>query len=205
VQKRNRYGDPNRINLLVDIEAKLKTGKGRGYEQWAKVFNLKQLARTLAYLNENSISDYDQSVEKSRQLMKEQQQIEQQIRSINEELREKRALRTHIINFAKSKNVYDTYRKSRYNQSFFNEHNTEIMLHRAAKDAFNNWNGKKLPSAKLLWAQIDKLQLSKSDLVMQLSPLKKETRDCMNALTNVDQMIKHNDNLTVIRNNHYSR
>lgn len=205
VQKRKRYGDPDRINLLVDIQAKLKAGKGRGYEQWAKVFNLKQLARTLAYLNENSISDYDQLVEKSRQLMKSQQQLDKQIRSISEELIEKKTLRVHIINFAKTKNVYDEYRKTCYSQSFYDEHSTEIMLHQSVKDAFRVTNIGRLPSAKALWTQIQKLQLSKTDLIQQLSPLKKESRDCFNALANVNRVINHYDNLSIYKKNHFIR
>lgn len=50
--------EPKKINLLVDIQAKLKTGKGAGYERWAKVFNLKQMARAMNYLNEHGLAEY---------------------------------------------------------------------------------------------------------------------------------------------------
>ena len=47
-----------KVNLLVDIQAKLQAGKGKGYERWAKVFNLKQMAQTMAYLSEHDLLDY---------------------------------------------------------------------------------------------------------------------------------------------------
>ena len=47
-----------KVNLLLDIQAKLQAGKGKGYERWAKVFNLKQMAQTMAYLSEHDLLDY---------------------------------------------------------------------------------------------------------------------------------------------------
>ena len=49
---------PPKVNLLVDIQDKLKAGKGDGYARWAKVFNLKQMAQTLNYLSEHGLLDY---------------------------------------------------------------------------------------------------------------------------------------------------
>ena len=49
---------PPKVNLLVDIQAKLQAGKGAGYARWAKVFNLKQMAQTLNYLSEHGLLDY---------------------------------------------------------------------------------------------------------------------------------------------------
>ena len=50
--------EPPKVNLLVDIQAKLQAGKGAGYERWAKVFNLKQMAQTMNYLSENNLLEY---------------------------------------------------------------------------------------------------------------------------------------------------
>ena len=52
-------------NLLVDIQAKLRAGKGAGYARWATLFNLKQMAQTVAYLQENELLDYDTLAEKA--------------------------------------------------------------------------------------------------------------------------------------------
>ena len=50
--------EPPKVNLLVDIQAKLQAGKGAGYARWAKVFNLKQMAQTMNYLSENNLLEY---------------------------------------------------------------------------------------------------------------------------------------------------
>ena len=64
--KRPYRKNPDKINLLVDIQAKLQAGKGPGYERWAKVFNLKQMAQTINFLTENNITDYETLVEKNK-------------------------------------------------------------------------------------------------------------------------------------------
>lgn len=60
-----KYHD--KISLIIDIQTKLSEGKGIGYERWAKVFNLKQMANTLNFLQENDIHDYEALVEKAKE------------------------------------------------------------------------------------------------------------------------------------------
>ncbi len=46
------------VNLLIDIENSIKAQQSRGYEQWAKIHNLKQAAKTMNFLTENKIEQY---------------------------------------------------------------------------------------------------------------------------------------------------
>lgn len=88
-QKRNRNRiNSNKISLLVDIQAKLQAGKGAGYERWAKVFNLKQMAKTIAFLEENSIENYEELVKMSQNVTVEFQQISKQIELVEEQIYE---------------------------------------------------------------------------------------------------------------------
>lgn len=64
---RNAEQPRQRVNLIIDIQSRLQ-GKGPGYERWAKVFNLKQMAIALAYLQENSLMEYEQLEKKHRKL-----------------------------------------------------------------------------------------------------------------------------------------
>ena len=57
--------EPPKVNLLVDIQAKLQAGKGAGYARWAKVFNLKQMAQTVNFLTEHHLLDYTELEEKA--------------------------------------------------------------------------------------------------------------------------------------------
>lgn len=58
-------GGQVRVNLLIDIQAKIREGKGPGYEHWARIFNLKQAAKTLLFLKDNGIDSYDDLLKKS--------------------------------------------------------------------------------------------------------------------------------------------
>ena len=78
----------NKISLLVDIQAKLQAGKGAGYERWAKVFNLKQMAKTIAFLEENKIENYEELIKMSQEVAAEIQQISKQIKLVEEQIYE---------------------------------------------------------------------------------------------------------------------
>ncbi len=84
-QYRSRI-DSNKISLLVDIQSKLQAGKGFGYERWAKVFNLKQMAKTIAFLEENKIEHYEELVKMSQKVAVEFQQVSKQIKLVEEQI-----------------------------------------------------------------------------------------------------------------------
>ena len=93
---RNRISS-NKISLLVDIQAKLQAGKGAGYERWAKVFNLKQMAKTIAFLEENKIKNYEELVKMSQNAAAEFQQLSKQIKNIEEQIYEANISRQNQI------------------------------------------------------------------------------------------------------------
>lgn len=66
--KKQSVQKKRKVNLLVDIAAKMEQGKGKGYEYWAKIFNLKEIAKTLNFLTEKGISDYEVLVKKSDEI-----------------------------------------------------------------------------------------------------------------------------------------
>lgn len=75
-----------RVNLIVDIQKRLREGKGTGYERWARVFNLKQMAAALVYLQENGLLEYDRLVEKAEETAKQFHALAGQIKDIEAEL-----------------------------------------------------------------------------------------------------------------------
>ena len=140
-------------NLLIDIEAKLQAGKGAGYIKWAKSFNLKQMAQTLNYLTEHKLLDYAALSEKAAEATARYNELSGQIKSAEKRMAEIAVLRTHIVNYAKTREVYIAYRKAGYSQKFRAEHEAEILLHQAAKKAFDELGVKKLPTVKSLQAE----------------------------------------------------
>ena len=149
--------EPPKVNLLVDIQAKLQAGKGAGYARWAKVFNLKQMAQTMNYLSENNLLEYAVLEEKAAAATAHHNELSAQIKAAEKRMAEIAVLRTHIVNYAKTREVYVAYRKAGYSKKFREEHEEEILLHQAAKNAFDEMGVKKLPKVKELQTEYAKL------------------------------------------------
>ena len=90
--------NPAKVNFLVDIQAKLQEGKGPGYERWAKVFNLKQMAQTINFLTENNITDYETLVKKTKAATERYHELSQQVKQIENRMNEITELKKHLIN-----------------------------------------------------------------------------------------------------------
>ena len=148
--------EPPKINLLVDIQAKLQAGKGAGYTRWAKVFNLKQMAQTMNYLSENNLLEYALLEEKAAAVTAHRNELSAQIKAAEKRMAEIAVLRTHIVNYAKTREAYVAYRKAGYSKKFREEHEEEILLHQAAKNAFDEMGVKKLPKVKELQTEYAK-------------------------------------------------
>ena len=145
----------------MDIQAKLQAGKGAGYARWAKVFNLKQMAQTLNYLSEHGLLDYADLETKTAEATAHYHALSDQIKAAEKRMAEIAVLRTHIVNYAKTRDTYVAYRKAGYSKKFRQEHEEEILLHQAAKEAFNELNVKKLPTIKELQTEYAQLLADK--------------------------------------------
>ena len=129
---------PPKVNLLVDVQEKLQAGKGAGYMRWASSFNLKQMAQTLNYLTEHKLLDYADLSKKAAGASAEYHDLSGKIKAAEKRMAEIAVLKTHIINYAKTREIYTAYRKAGYSKTFRAEHEKEILLHQAAKKAFDD-------------------------------------------------------------------
>lgn len=177
------------INLLVDIQAKLQQGKGKGYEQWAKIFNLKQMAQTVNFLQEHKLLAYSNLEEKAKKCTATFDELNTQIKTAEKRMAEIQVLKKHIINYAKTRDVYTAYRKAGYSQKFYEEHRAELTLHKAAKAAFDELGVKKLPTVKTLQAEYADLLSEKKKAYGQYHTAKKEMQDILTAKANIDRLL----------------
>ena len=182
--------EPPKINLLVDIQAKLQAGKGAGYARWAKVFNLKQMAQTVNFLTEHQLLDYAELAEKAAAATAHHNELSAQIKAAEKRMAEIAVLRTHIVNYAKTREVYVAYRKAGYSRKFREEHEEEILLHQAAKNAFDEMGVKKLPKVKDLQAEYAKLLEEKKKTYAEYRHSREEMRELLTAKANVDRLLK---------------
>ena len=146
-----------KFSLLIDIQEKLNAGKGAGYQRWATLFNLKQMAQVMCFLQENEINDFEELTARADAAVTQFNDLGDSIKAAEQRLQEIAALKKHIINYSKTREVYVAYRKAGYSKKFFEGHREAITLHKAAKEAFEQLGLKKLPRVKELNAEYAQL------------------------------------------------
>ena len=177
------------VNLLVDIQAKLQAGKGAGYERWAKVFNLKQMAQTLNYLSENNLMNIEDLTAKTDASIARVHELQVTIRETEKRMAELHALKGHIINYVKTREVYAAYRMAGYSKKFVAEHEQEIKLHQAAKEAFSALGTQKIPKVKEIQAEYDALREKKKQAYAAYHQAQDEMRQLLTVRANVERIL----------------
>ena len=174
------------FHLLVDIQAKLSEGKSEGYARWAKRYNLKEMSKTLIFLQENKIGSIEEMQERVDAATAHYHELGDSIKASEKRLAEIAVLKAHIINYAKTRPVYDAYRKSGYSKKFLEAHREQITLHKAAKAAFDEASLKKLPKVKELDSEYATLLSQKKAAYPAYRKARDEMQELKKAQKNVE-------------------
>ncbi len=174
------------FHLLVDIQAKLSEGKGEGYARWAKRYNLKEMSKTLIFLQENKIGSIEEMQERVDAATAHYHELGDSIKASEKRLAAIAVLKAHIINYAKTRPVYDAYRNSGYSKKFLEAHREQITLHKAAKAAFDETSLKKLPKVKELDAEYAALLSQKKAAYPAYRKARDEMQELKKAQKNVE-------------------
>ena len=177
------------FDLLLDIQDIIAKGKGAGYERWTKIYNIKQVSKALLFLQEHDCRDYEELAKRAGSAADRFADISAQIKSAEARLAEIQVLRTHIINYSKTREVYVAYRKSGYSKKFYEAHREELTLHKAAKEAFKAMEGQKLPKVKDLNAEYGQLLKKKKSLYEEYKKAKQEMKDYQTAKYDIDRLL----------------
>ena len=175
------------FQLLVDIQGKMAEGKSVGYKKWATKFNLKEMSKTLLFLQEQKISSAEELRERAAAATERYHAIGDSIKTAEARLTEIAVLKTHIVNYAKTRPVYDAYRKSGYSKKFLEAHREEITLHKAAKAAFDEAGLQKLPKVKELDAEFAELLTQKKAAYPDYRKARNEMQELVRAQKNVER------------------
>ena len=170
--------------MLIDIQSKLQS-KGKGFKRWATVYNLKQMSKTLLFLRDNKIDSVNQLNVLATEKQEQCDRLLLSIQAAEKRLAELAALKTQIINYSKTRPIYEAYRKARYSKSVLEEHRTEIMLHKAAKAAFDALGIKKLPKVKELSLEYEQVLEAKKAAYSEYRQVKKEMQEYWIAQRNI--------------------
>ena len=176
------------FHLLVDIQAKLSEGKGKGegYARWAKRYNLKEMSKTLIFLQENKISSIEEMQERVNAATAQYHELGDSIKAAEQRMAEIAVLRAHIVNYARTRPVYDAYRKAGYSKKFLEEHREQVTLHKAAKAAFDEASLKKLPKVKELDTEYSALLSQKKAAYPKYRKARDEMQELKKAQKNVE-------------------
>ncbi len=168
-----------KTNLLSDIEKMINSGKGAAYENWAKKFSAKQIAKSIIFLKEHNFANYDEFAKSVKNKQERYSELAASIKSAEKRLSEIAVLKKHIINYSKTRDIYVAYRKSGYSKKYLAEHEADILIHKAAKKAFDELGLDKLPTIKRLNSEYAELLSEKKANYAEYVALQKEVREML--------------------------
>ena len=179
-----------KINLVIDIQQRMAQGKGAGYEHWAKLYNLKQMAAALQFLQENGLTDYDLLTEKTEAAVDAAHTLAGELRAVEEELSRTAALMGAVVDYAKTRPVFDGYKAARYSKKYLAEHEEELAAYRAARSTMNEiLDGARLPKMETLKQERRELAERKKALTAQYRSAQKFMRELVPVKGNIDHLL----------------
>ena len=181
---KRKHVQRQRSNLLIEIDSKLRMNKTT-----AKVRNLKQMAQTINYLREHGLLDLAKLQKKTADVTAKYHELSDKIKSAEARTKEIGEMKTQIIAYMRTREVYDGYKKSGYSRAYYTEHEGEILLHKAARKAFDEWNLRKLPTMKNLNAEYTELVRQKKAMYAEYSSVRSEMRELLIHKSNVEKIL----------------
>ena len=192
-RKRTIQFKPDRIGKLVDIQAKLKQGKGIGYERWAKKHNLKAMAQTLILLQENGLLNEDALDQRITELDTKFHDSLAVVKDLEGRMKANNELRYHIAAYTSTKNVAQQLKTAKRPAAFEEQHRAELTAYRAAAAYFKANNITKLPSPKKLEAEYAQLASEKAKFYEQYKEAKEELLKLKTAKQNVASFFREEE------------
>ncbi|MBR6861505.1 MAG: relaxase/mobilization nuclease domain-containing protein [Acidaminococcaceae bacterium] len=166
----------SQIKRLVDIEAKLRAGKGKGYQVWAERSNIDAKAQMVIFLKEHHIDSLEELNDQIQEMTDRRNSLKTSIREKQNRMKEINRQRQAIRDYGRTKEVYTQYRESGWSVKFYQEYRQEIEDHRNAQSVYSSLN-EKLPTLKELTAEYDGLKEEKETDQAALDKLKPKLTD----------------------------
>ena len=181
---------PRRVNLIIDIQERMAQGKGPAYERWAKVYNLKQMAAALQFLQEHQLMEYDALAASTEATVDRSHKLAGELQSVEAELSQTSALMGAVVQYAKTRPIFEGYKAAQYSKKYLAEHETELADYRAAKAALNELlDGEKLPKMDVLKEKRRKLAARKKALYAEYRQAQQDMREAVAVKGNIDRLL----------------
>lgn len=185
---------PPRINLIIDIQERLQNGKGPGFERWAKVYNLKQMAAALQFLQEHKLTDYSQLAARTEAAVDCFHRLGEELQQTEAALSKTAELMAATVNYAKARPAFDGYKASRYSKKYLAEHEAELATYRAATATMRDLlGGAKLPKMDDMKKSRRELAEKRKALYADYRDAQRQMREAVAVKTNIDHLLGATD------------
>ena len=178
-------------NLLIDIHAKMQKINSPGFERWTKIFNLKEMAKTVMHLQENGLTDLEELEKACDAAAQKFNDLSDQSKAASARMKDISKLQKHIGAYGKTREIYAQYRKltGRKRENFYKQHSSEIAACQAAKRYFDSLGLKKLPSMQSLKQEYATLQAENKKRHPEYKQAKAKMIELLTAKNNVEQIL----------------
>ena len=186
---------PN-VQRLVDIEQKKAEGKGRGYERWATMHNLKQMAATLNVYQEYGFTSPEQLEAAVDTAYQEMRQTSGELKALETKLQGKKELQRQVLAYAKTKPARDglkAQKSEKARAAYRQAHESDFIIADAAARYFREHGITKLPARKALQDEIEQLVSKKSGLYNTYHEQKQRYTELQTVKRNIDQILRREE------------
>jgi hypothetical protein len=183
-------GASRKVNLIIDVQSRMMAGKGPAFERWAKVFNLKQMAATLQFLQENNLLEYEQLEKEATEAADRFHVLSDKIKATESAAHTNTELMAATVDYAKTRSVFEEFKAAKYSRRYYAEHEADIELHRAARATFQHiLSGAKLPKMETLKQERQRLTVEKKTAYNEYRAARKDMQELITAKANIDHLL----------------
>ena len=181
------------VQRMVDREAKRAEGKGKGYEKWATLHNLKQMAATMSVYEESGFSSPEELEAALAAASAGLHEATGKLKAVESTLREKKDLQKQLLAYIKTKPARDGLRAQKTEKArraYWEQHESEFIISESAARYFKAQGISKLPASKTLQAEIEQLMREKNTLYNEYREKKENVRELQTVKGNIDQILR---------------
>ena len=181
---------PRKVNLIIDIQKKMSDGKGPAYARWATVYNLKQMAAALQYLQENDLLVYEDLALRAETVTEHFYSAGDRLKTIESAMKRNADLKAAIADYARTRPVFDEYKAKKYSNKYLSEHEADIAVYRAAQASMREiLQGERLPKMDTLKSEWQTLTAAKKSGYADYRAAQKDMREVVAVKANIDHLI----------------
>ena len=181
------------VQRMVDREAKRAEGKGAGYDRWAAVHNLKQMAATMSIYEKSGFSSPEELKAALTAASAELNSVHAELKAVESTLREKKDLQKQLLAYIKTKPARDglkAQKTEKARRAYREQHESDFIIAEAATRYFKAQGISKLPASKALQAEIEQLTREKNALYNEYREKRERTTQLQTVKNNIEQILR---------------